>query len=141
MVEKKKSHHSWPASWQHDDNYKSLKFRTLREQSYFSVMPRLICHFTCSRRWHRPDIRLIHRKQNTVQVWLKTSQRALPLLLQCLVEKVGKIYSDILLLTSTKLHKIHLPNNNLIWKCHLKLYSATMKAHFYACKYAYNLTL
>lgn len=31
-------------------------------ESYFSVVPGLICHFTYSRRWHRLHVPLIHTK-------------------------------------------------------------------------------
>lgn len=55
-------------------------------------------------------------------------------------EKAGRIDLEVLLPTPTDSHKIH-PPSSLNAKHHLKLYSATMKANLYVCKYAYNLTL
>lgn len=56
------------------------------------------------------------------------------------LEKAGRIDLEDLLPTPTDSHKIH-PPSSLNTKHHLKLYSATMKANLYVCKYAYNLTL
>lgn len=57
--------------------------------------------------------------------------------------KLGKINVEALLLTPPESHKIYPPNNNLIEKCYLKLYSATMNVNFSLCKKkkASNLSL
>lgn len=115
---RKKSHHSWPeslATW-----WRQQKFEVwtgwLSESKAISVW----CQdgFVTS---HAVDVRLIQRKQNTVEVWLKTCQRAFPLLRQYKAEKAQsrKSWLRFCILTPTESHKIHPPNNQ-IWKCHLK---------------------